>query len=143
MTGAHTIGRTDCQLFSYRLENFTSTGNPDPTINPSFLTELRSQCPLDGDPFRGVAMDKDSGLKFDNSFFKNIMNGNGVLESDQRLWSHPSTRGIVQNYAGSIRGLLGLRFGFEFKKAMVKLSSIQVKTGTQGEIRKLCYQFNH
>ncbi|XP_022144860.1 peroxidase 25-like [Momordica charantia] len=143
LVGAHTIGRTDCQLFSYRLENFTSTGNPDPTINPSFLTELRSQCPLDGDPFRGVAMDKDSGLKFDNSFFKNIMNGNGVLESDQRLWSHPSTRGIVQNYAGSIRGLLGLRFGFEFKKAMVKLSSIQVKTGTQGEIRKLCYQFNH
>ncbi|KAL0559333.1 hypothetical protein IC582_003941 [Cucumis melo] len=142
LVGAHTVGRTDCQLFSYRLQNFTSTGNPDPTISPSFLTELRTLCPLDGDPFRGVAMDKDSQLKFDNSFYKNLMNGNGVLESDQRLWSHPSTRDIVKRYGGNLRGLLGLRFSFEFKKAMVKLSSIGVKTGTQGEIRKVCYLFN-
>ncbi|XP_023516781.1 peroxidase 25 isoform X1 [Cucurbita pepo subsp. pepo] len=143
LVGAHTIGRTDCQLFSYRLQNFTSTGNADPTINPSFLTQLRTLCPLDGDPFRGVAMDKDSQLRFDNSFFKNLVNGNGVLESDQRLWQHASTKDIVQRYAGNLRGLLGLRFNYEFKKAMVKLSSLDVKTGTQGEIRKLCSQFNN
>lgn len=87
-------------------------------------------------------MDKGSQLKFDNSFYKNLIDGNGVLESDQRLWSHPSTRDIVKRYAGNLRGLLGLRFNYEFKKAMVKLSSIGVKTGTQGEIRKVCYQFN-
>lgn len=87
-------------------------------------------------------MDKDSQLKFDVNYFKNVRDGNGVLESDQRLWGDPTTRDIVQKYAGTLRGLLGLRFDFEFKKSMVKMSSIEVKTGTQGEIRKICSKFN-
>lgn len=64
------------------------------------------------------------------------------MESDQRLWGDAATRRIVQNYAGNIRGLLGFRFEFEFSKAMVKMSSIEVKTGTQGEIRKTCSKIN-
>ncbi|KAG5102165.1 hypothetical protein JHK84_047134 [Glycine max] len=67
---------------------------------------------------------------------------NGVLESDQRLWADSSTQSVVQNYAGNVRGLLGLRFDFEFPKAMIKLSSIEVKTGTDGEIREVCSKFN-
>ncbi|GLU09696.1 hypothetical protein SLE2022_265420 [Rubroshorea leprosula] len=86
--------------------------------------------------------DKDSPIKFDASFFKNVRDGNGVLESDQRLGGDAATRSIVQNYAGNIRGLLGFRFDFEFGKAMIKWSSIEVKTGTQGEIRKVCSKFN-
>lgn len=89
-----------------------------------------------------MALDKDSQLKFDASFFKNLRDGNGILESDQRLWGDSSTSRIVDNYAGTIRGLLGLRFDFEFKKAMVKMSGIEVKTGGQGEIRKICSKFN-
>lgn len=81
-------------------------------------------------------------MKFDASFFKNVRDGNAVLESDQRLSSDATTRNIMQNYAGSIRGLLGFRFDFEFPKAMVKMSSIEVKTGAEGEIRKLCSKIN-
>lgn len=91
---------------------------------------------------RKVALDRDSPAKFDVSFFKNVRDGNGVLESDQRLWGDSATRSVVQNYAGTIRGILGLRFDFEFPKAMVKMSSIEVKTGTQGEIRKVCSKIN-
>lgn len=87
-------------------------------------------------------MDKDSPAKFDVSFFKNVRDGNGVLESDQRLWEDSATQSVVRNYAGNVRGLLGLRFDFEFPKAMIKLSSIEVKTGTDGEIRKVCSKFN-
>ena len=87
-------------------------------------------------------MDKDSPAKFDVSFFKNVRDGNAVLESDQRLWGDSATQSVVQSYAGNIRGLLGLRFNYEFPKAMIKLSSIEVKTGTEGEIRKICSQFN-
>ncbi|XP_057996043.1 peroxidase 25 isoform X1 [Hevea brasiliensis] len=136
LVGAHTIGQTDCIFFRYRLYNFTTTGNADPTINQSFLRQLQALCPQNGDGSKRVALDKDSQTKFDASFFKNVRDGNGVLESDQRLWDDASTRNIVQNYAGDIRGLLGFRFDFDFSKAMIKMSSIEVKTGSDGDIRK-------
>jgi peroxidase len=142
LVGAHTIGQTDCLFFRYRLYNFTTTGNADPSINPSFLSKLQTLCPNNGDGSKRVALDIDGGGKFDVSFFKNVKNGNAVLESDQRLWDDANTRRIVQNYAGSIRGLLGIRFDYEFGKAMVKLSSVEVKSGAQGEIRKICSKFN-
>ncbi|KAM7509387.1 hypothetical protein LguiA_019840 [Lonicera macranthoides] len=142
LVGAHTIGQTDCIFFRYRLYNFTPTGNADPTLSQASLTQLRALCPKDNNGSKRVALDKDSQLKFDASYFKNVRDGNAILESDQRLWGDSATRSIVQNYAGSIRGLLGFRFDFEFPKAMIKMSSIEVKTGTQGEIRKICSKFN-
>ncbi|KAK9101993.1 hypothetical protein Sjap_019247 [Stephania japonica] len=142
LVGAHTIGQTDCLFFRYRLYNFTATGNADPTINQAFLSQLRALCPSNGDGSKRVALDKDSQTNFDVSFFKNVRDGNGVLESDQRLWGDAATRTYVQNYAGNFRGLLGLRFDLNFAKSMIKMSSIEVKTGAQGEIRKICSQFN-
>ena len=110
--GAHTIGLTDCSSFQYRLYNFTAKGNADPTINQAFLAQLRALCPDVGGNVskRGVPPDKDSQFKFDVSFFKNVRDGNGVLESDQRLFGDSETQRIVKNYVGNGRGLLGLRF---------------------------------
>ncbi|KAG4959796.1 hypothetical protein AAZX31_13G151400 [Glycine max] len=142
LVGAHTIGQTECRFFSYRLYNFTTSGSADPTINVAFLAQLQALCPKNGDGLRRVALDKDSPAKFDVSFFKNVRDGNGVLESDQRLWEDSATQSVVQNYAGNVRGFLGLRFDFEFPKAMIKLSSVEVKIGTDGEIRKVCSKFN-
>ncbi|XP_034918862.1 peroxidase 25 [Populus alba] len=142
VSGGHTLGRTHCQFIRYRLYNFTATGNADPTINQSFLSQLRALCPNNGDGTIPVPLDKDSQTDFDTSFFKNVRDGNGVLESDQRLWDDAATRHVVKKYAGNIRGLLGLRFDVEFRQAMVKMSSIDVKTGTNGEIRKACSKFN-
>ncbi|KAF5741989.1 peroxidase 25 [Tripterygium wilfordii] len=142
LVGAHTIGQTECRFIKYRLYNFTATGNSDPTIKQSFLAQLQAVCPKDGDGLNRIALDRDSQNKFDVSYFKNVRDGNGVLESDQRLWDDAATRNIVQKYGGTFRGLLGFRFDFEFPKAMVQMSSIEVKTGTQGEIRKVCSKFN-
>uniref|UniRef100_A0A162A397 Peroxidase n=1 Tax=Daucus carota subsp. sativus TaxID=79200 RepID=A0A162A397_DAUCS len=141
--GAHTIGQTHCRFSSYRLYNFTKTGNADPTISPSFLQRFQNICPVNGDGSRPVDLDIDSQLKFDVSFFKNVRDGNAVLESDQRLWGDSVTQKIVNNYAGNFRGLLGVRFAHEFKKAMIKMSGIEVKTGTEGEIRQICSRFNY
>lgn len=80
--------------------------------------------------------------RFDVSYFKNVKAGQGALESDQRLWGDAATQSIVKNYAGGIVGLLGLRFDFEFPKSMIKMSSIGVKTGSQGEVRRICSKFN-
>ncbi|XP_077214093.1 cationic peroxidase 2-like [Tasmannia lanceolata] len=141
LVGGHTIGTTACQFFSYRLSNFNGT-DADPTIDPSFLPQLKALCPENGDGTKRVALDTGSVNNFDLSFFTNLRNGRGILESDQKLWTDASTKTIVQNYAGLLRGLLGLRFNVEFGRSMVKMSNIGVLTGTQGEIRKVCSAFN-
>lgn len=114
----------------------------DPTIDPTFLPTLQSRCPAGGDDNR-VPLDNGSENRFDTSFFTNLQNGRGVLESDQKLWSggDESTRTIVQRFLG-IRGLLGLTFSVEFTRSMVKMSNIEVKTGTTGEIRRVCSAVN-
>ncbi|KAL5562932.1 hypothetical protein UlMin_032679 [Ulmus minor] len=120
LVGAHTIGTAACEFFKYRLYNFTNTGNgADPTINPSFRVDL----------------DTGSADRFDDDYFENLRDGKGVLESD------PSTKTFVQRFLG-MRGLRDLNFKFEFGKSMVKMSNIAVKTGTQGEIRRVCSKFN-
>ncbi|KAL9223985.1 hypothetical protein vseg_000063 [Gypsophila vaccaria] len=142
LVGAHTIGQTDCRFFQYRIYNFSATGNSDPSINQAFVGQLQTMCPKNGNGLNKVPLDKESPSKFDLSFYKNIKGGNGVLESDQRLWDDDATRSIVQNYAGTFRGLFGLRFSFDFPKAMIKMSNIDVKLGVDGEIRKICSKFN-
>ena len=89
-----------------------------------------------------MALDRDGAGSFDAAFFKNVRDGNAVLESDQRLWGDDATQGVVQKYAGNVRGLFGLRFAYEFPKAMVSLGSVAVKTGRQGEIRRKCSRIN-
>ncbi|KAH9329075.1 hypothetical protein KI387_001183, partial [Taxus chinensis] len=97
-------------------------------------------CWCDGS--KRVALDKGSQMKFDESFFKNVRDGKRCIGIDQRLWGDASTKTVVQKYAGTIRGLLGVRFDLAFAKAMVKMGNIGVKTGTDGEIRSVCSSFN-
>ncbi|CAI8591425.1 unnamed protein product [Vicia faba] len=141
LVGGHTIGTTACQFFSNRLRNFTSNGAADPSIDPSFLSQLQTLCPQNSGATNRVALDNGSQNKFDSSYYVNLKNGRGVLQSDQALWNDASTKTFVQRYLG-LRGLLGLTFNVEFGKSMVKMSNIGVKTGVDGEIRKTCSAFN-
>ncbi|KAK4254285.1 hypothetical protein QN277_009688 [Acacia crassicarpa] len=136
LVGGHTIGTTACLFFSDRLYNFNGNGGPDPTINPSFLPQLRALCPQNGDGSNRVALDFGSQNQFDTSYFSNLGKGQGILQSDQVLWSDASTKPFVQRYLG------GNIFNVEFGKAMVKMSNIEVKTGKNGEIRKKCSAVN-
>ncbi|KAL5713536.1 peroxidase [Ranunculus cassubicifolius] len=137
LVGAHTIGTTACRFFSYRF-------GTDSSIDPSFLPQLRSLCPTNGDGNRRIALDNGSQNKFDNSFFTNLRNGRGILESDQMLWNDSSTRAIVQQLSprGFLGRLLNVRFSFEFGRSMVRMSNVGVLTGTQGEIRRVCTAAN-
>ncbi|KAK2393207.1 Peroxidase superfamily protein [Trifolium repens] len=141
LVGGHTIGTTACQFFSKRLYNFTTNGAADPSINPAFLSQLQTLCPQTSGATNRVAFDTGSQNKFDNSYYANLRNGRGILPSDQALWNDASTKTFVQRYLG-LRGLLGLTFNVEFGRSMVKMSNIGVKTGTDGEIRKICSAFN-
>ncbi|CAN0878592.1 Peroxidase N1 [Linum grandiflorum] len=141
LTAGHTLGTASCATFRYRLYNYSNTGGPDPSIAAAFLPTLRSFCPENGDASRRVAMDTGSQNRFDTSYFTNIRNGRGVLESDQRLWTDARTSNFVRRYLG-LSGLLGLTFNVEFGRSMVKMSNIGVKTGTNGEIRRVCSAIN-
>ncbi|KAK6241390.1 hypothetical protein SCA6_006779 [Theobroma cacao] len=113
----------------------------DPSINPEFVSQLQTLCPPSSDDTGRVALDTDSVDSFDVSFFENLRNGRGILESDQMLWTDASTRSIAQSYL-AVRGLRSLNFNIEFGRSMVKMSNIGVKTGTDGEIRKICSAIN-
>ncbi|KAL8502922.1 hypothetical protein ACS0TY_021883 [Phlomoides rotata] len=43
------------------------------------------------------------------SHLLNVRDGYAILESDQRLYGDSNTRRLVDNFAGAVRGLLGLR----------------------------------
>ena len=140
-SGAHTIGTTACALFRYRLYNFNNTNGPDPSIDPTFLPQLRTLCPDGGDAARRVGLDTGSVNNFDNFYYANLRSGRGVLESDAVLWSDPTTQRLVQRFLG-VRGLLGLTFNVEFGRSMVRMGNIELKTGTQGDIRRVCNAIN-
>ncbi|KAK9286300.1 hypothetical protein L1049_014690 [Liquidambar formosana] len=142
LVGGHTIGTSACQFFRYRLYNFNTTGNDvDPSINAAFLPQLQALCLENNNETKRVSLDTYSPNKFDTSYFTNLKNGRGILESDQKLWSDASTRTFIKSFL-SIRGLPGLKFKVKFGKSMVKMGNIGVKTGTEGEIRKVCSAIN-
>lgn len=123
------------------MNNFNATTKVDPSINPTFVRQLQAQCPANGNAATRVGLDTGSTSRFDTSFFNNIKNGRGVLLSDQVLWGDASTRPVVQRFLG-VRGLTPLDFNVEFGRSMVKMSNIGVKTGINGEIRKVCSKVN-
>ncbi|KAI3895093.1 hypothetical protein MKW92_048077 [Papaver armeniacum] len=142
LVGGHTIGTSACLFFRYRLYNFNSTTGADPSIDPSFLPTLRSLCPEDGDATKRIALDSGSEGRFDSTFFNNLRNGRGILESDQKLWTDSATQSVVRRFSGPFRGLSKLLFNVEFSRSMVKMSNVGVKTGLEGEIRTVCSKIN-
>ncbi|KAI3887298.1 hypothetical protein MKX03_017859 [Papaver bracteatum] len=129
-------------LVSLGLYNFNSTTGADPSIDPSFLPTLRSLCPEDGDTTKRITLDSGSEGGFDSTFFNNLRNGRGILESDQKLWTDSATQSVVRRFSGPFRGLSKLLFNVEFSRPMVKMSNVGVKTGLEGEIRVVCSKIN-
>lgn len=80
-----------------------------------------------------VPMDPVSSTKFDNSYYKNLVNDSGLLQSDQVLMLDNTTSGLVIYYS-----MFPNLFSNDFGVSMVKLANIGVLTGQDGEIRKNC-----
>ncbi|PKI64904.1 hypothetical protein CRG98_014700 [Punica granatum] len=97
--------------------------------------------PPRGDSSRRVTLDTGSPDRFDSSFFTNLRNGCGILDSDQKLWTEPTTRAFLQQFL-AFGGPSGLNFNAEFGQAMIKMSNIGIETRADGEIRKICSTIN-
>lgn len=142
ISAAHTIGTTACFFMTDRLYNFSPGGGSDPSINPQLLPELTRTCPKNGDQNVRLHMDRGSGERFDNQILENIRNGFAVLQSDASLYEDAATRSVVDSYFGVLAPILGPSFEEDFAAAMIKMGRIDVKTGFQGTIRRVCSAFN-
>ncbi|XP_058752184.1 peroxidase 43-like [Vicia villosa] len=139
LSAAHTIGTTACFFMTKRLYNFfPSGGGSDPAISPSFLPELQAKCPRTGHDNDRLAMDIMTERKFDKNILRNIREGFAVLESDARLNDDARTKAVMESYLGPLTPILGPSFENDFVESIVKMGQIGVKTGSDGNIRRVC-----
>lgn len=142
ISAAHTIGTTACFFMTKRLYNFTPAGGSDPDINPQLLPELKSRCPQDGDVNNRLWIDWEGDRVFDSMILQNIRDGFAVLESDARLYDDDATKRVIDSYFSLLSPIIGPSFESDFVKSIVKMGHINVKTGSLGEIRRTCSNFN-
>lgn len=139
VAGAHTFGRAQCRTFSNRLYNFNGTGNPDPTLNSSYLTTLQQTCPQNGSGTALANLDPTTPDSFDNSYFSNLQNNQGLLQSDQELFSTTgsATVSIVNSFSSNQSA-----FFQSFAQSMINMGNISPLVGSNGEIRLDCKKVN-
>ncbi|EMS67050.1 Peroxidase 12 [Triticum urartu] len=70
---------------------------------------------------------------FDNQYYVNLVNREGLFVSDQDLFTNEATRPIVERFARSQR-----YFFNQFGVSMVEMGQIRVLTGDQGQVRRNC-----
>ncbi|KAF2595326.1 hypothetical protein F2Q70_00045277 [Brassica cretica] len=127
LSGGHTIGIAHCPSFTDRLYP-----NQDPTMNKSFANNLKRTCPTANSSNTQVN-DIRSPDVFDNKYYVDLMNRQGLFTSDQDLFTDKRTRGIVESFA------IDQKLFFDhFVVGMIKMGQMSVLTGSQGEIRANC-----
>ncbi|PAN49494.1 hypothetical protein PAHAL_9G453200 [Panicum hallii] len=134
LSGAHTVGRSHCS--SFVPDRLAAPSD----ISPSLAASLRGQCPASpssgNDPT--VVQDAVTPDTLDNQYYKNVLARRVLFTSDAALLTSPATARMVSDNA-NIPGWWEDRF----KKAMVKMASVEVKTGrNQGEVRRNCRAVN-
>ncbi|KAH0671589.1 hypothetical protein KY285_023927 [Solanum tuberosum] len=140
LSGAHTIGISHCSSFSTRLYNFTGTfGTEDPSLDSEYAANLKAnKCKSINDNTTIVEMDPGSFRTFDLSYYKLLLKRRGLFQSDEALTTSTTTKSYIdQLVAGSLK-----EFYVEFAQSMEKMGRIEVKTGSNGEIRKHCAVVN-
>ncbi|XP_019248310.1 PREDICTED: peroxidase 44-like [Nicotiana attenuata] len=142
LLGAHTVGVAHCFFFQSRVSNFRGTRKPDPIMDPELVTKLFKLCntstpPTTLDDVPTTFLDQNTSFVVDNQFYKQILLKKGVLKIDQELALDKLSAPIVSKFATN-----GNAFRQSFAKAMVKMGSINVLVGDDGEIRKNCRVFN-
>ncbi|VAH85950.1 unnamed protein product [Triticum turgidum subsp. durum] len=127
LSGAHTLGIAHCGSFEERL-----FPKEDTTMNKWFAGHLKLTCPqLKVDNF--TANDIRTPDVFDNKYYLDLLNRQGLFTSDQDLHTDAGTKPVVTRFAVD-QGA----FFDQFVRSMVKMGQINVLTGNQGQIRTDC-----
>ncbi|KAJ0037940.1 hypothetical protein Pint_23074 [Pistacia integerrima] len=139
LVGAHTIGFSHCKEFAGRIYNYSNTSQIDPSLNPQFAERLRILCAnYLNQPEMAAFNDIFTPGKFDNMYYRNLKSGLGLLPSDQAIAVDNRTKPFVDLYAAN-----EVEFFRKFAQAMEKVSTFNIKTGRDGEVRRRCHEFNN
>ncbi|KAG4109021.1 hypothetical protein GLYMA_U031413v4 [Glycine max] len=113
-------------------------GDTDPTIDNGYAKNLKTfKCKNINDNSL-IEMDPGSRDTFDLGYYKQVVKRRGLFQSDAELLTSPITRSIIASQLQSTQG-----FFAEFAKSMEKMGRINVKLGSEGEIRKHCARVNN
>ncbi|XP_010552483.1 PREDICTED: peroxidase 9 [Tarenaya hassleriana] len=139
LSGGHTIGVARCTTFKQRLYNQNGNNQPDETLDRSYYYGLKSICPQTGGDNNISPLDFASPARFDNTYFKLILWGKGLLMSDEELLTgnNGKTGQLVKAYAEDESF-----FFQQFANSMINMGNISPLTGSYGEIRKNCRFIN-
>ncbi|KAF5185358.1 Peroxidase, partial [Thalictrum thalictroides] len=137
LSAAHTLGFSHCKEFSNRLYNFSPSNKVDPTLNKTYVAQLKLDCPKNVDPEIAINMDPNTPRAFDNMYFKNLQQSMGLFTSDQVLFTDSRSKATVNTWASD-----STAFEKAFVTAMTNLGNVGVKTGSNGNIRHDCAVFN-
>ncbi|XP_061356300.1 peroxidase 9 [Gastrolobium bilobum] len=139
LSGAHTIGVARCTTFKQRLYNQNGNNQPDGNLEKSFYFGLKTVCPRSGGDNKISPLDFGSPRMFDNTYFKLILIGKGLLNSDEVLLmgNVKETRELVKKYAEDES-----LFFEQFAMSMIKMGNLRPLTGFSGEVRKNCRRVN-
>uniref|UniRef100_A0A7N2R0S3 peroxidase n=1 Tax=Quercus lobata TaxID=97700 RepID=A0A7N2R0S3_QUELO len=71
LSRAHSIGRSNCSPFSKRLYDFNETNLQDPSMDPIFARDLKTQCPKNANNGNGptVPLDVLTPYRLDNKYY--------------------------------------------------------------------------
>ncbi|XP_031476683.1 peroxidase 9-like [Nymphaea colorata] len=140
LSGAHTIGVARCVNFKQRLYNQNGNGQPDASLEQTFYQNLKTVCPISGGDNIITPLEFISPNRFDNYYYKLLLWGKGLLNSDEVLLTgagSDTTMQLVKSYAEDEN-----LFFDQFAKSMVKMGNINPLTGFNGEVRANCHKVN-
>ncbi|RZB45548.1 Cationic peroxidase 1, partial [Glycine soja] len=133
LSGGHTIGLVRCRFFRARIYN-------ESNIDPTFAQQMQALCPFEGGDDNLSPFDSTTPFKFDNAFYKNLVQLKGVVHSDQQLFTNNGsgpTNDQVNRYSRNMGN-----FKKDFADAMFKMSMLTPLTGSNGQIRQNCRLVN-
>ncbi|KAH1116170.1 hypothetical protein AAZX31_17G010600 [Glycine max] len=132
--GAHTLGIGHCFNIVGRLY--------DPQLGDKmdfgFEASLRLACPTEIPLTNFTFVPNDmTPVIFDNQYYRDIMMGRGLFGIDSSISRDPRTAPFVMRFA------MDQNYFFKaFSSAFLKLSSTNVLTDVQGDVRRQCNQVN-
>ncbi|KAI3929752.1 hypothetical protein MKX01_025920 [Papaver californicum] len=135
LSGAHTIGASHCNAFSDR---FQENSKGELTLaDKVFASELMKRCSASASSSVTVNNDPGTSFVFDNQYYRNLIAHKDLFQSDSVLFSDARTKKLVEELSTN-QDTFFQKWGDSF----VRLSSVGVKTGDEGEIRRSCNVIN-